>query len=104
MVSLFLAEIILSVLCHLFQIDYVAKETAASEAQMKAWDEATAFVMHTDDIGKETKPTVDFMTSELPVAEAIDGMYPCMLAMLGSAFGFMTVNKNIIFSIHYHEL
>ena len=87
--------IILSVLCHLFQIDYVAKETAAGEAQMKAWEEATALVMHTDVISKDTKPTVDFMTSELPVAEAIDDMYPCMLAMLGSAFGFMTVNWHI---------
>ena len=59
--------------------------------EMEKVQEVTSWKMESVTDEKEVKPTVDIMTSELPVAEAIDEMYPCMLAMLGSAFAFIQV-------------
>ena len=44
---------------------------------------------------KEEKPLcVDVYAIDKPVTEVLgEDMYPCMLAMLGSAFAFMTVSK-----------
>ena len=56
------------------------------------------FLDHTtSEFNLDTKPTaeektpVDFMTSDLHLAETIDDMFPCMLAVLGSGFAYMQV-------------
>ena len=45
----------------------------------------------------DEKMKIDFFASEKPIVELLgDDMYPCMLAMLGSAFGYMKVGQWIL--------
>ena len=65
----------------------------------KKFEAVTSWKMEAAELKTEVKKPVDLMTSDLPVVKAIeDTMYPCMLAMLGSAFAFMQVTGILNFS------
>ena len=73
------------------QIDAVHAEFAAAMEMFKKFQEKTSMTFGEAVTKEDVKEGADPMTSDLPVSKAIDDMYPCMLAMLGSAFGFMQV-------------
>ena len=66
---------------------------------LKKFEAMTSMNLEAVEHKTEEKKPVDLMTSDLPIAKAIeDDMYPCMLSMLGSAFAFMQVTCILSFS------
>ena len=72
-------------------------------AAMERFKEMSAVKMETSATSAESamnnaleNSAEDIMDSTKPMSKAFaDDMYPCMLAMLGSGFGFMTVRGQI---------
>ena len=55
------------------------------------------------DIAKEKEAAPDYFAIDKPIAEAVgENMYPCLLAMCGSAFGFMKVGVHCQKEFLYH--
>ena len=79
-----------------FQIEEAKKEMEPMIKGMEKLQKITAIKFKDDAASKQKESyqdiAEDIMNSEKPLSTAMgDDLYPCMLAMLGSAFGFMKV-------------
>ena len=86
-----------------FQIDAIKKEMEPMVEGMEKWKKMTAIKFEDDAASKQKESyqevAEDIMNSEKPLSTAFsDDLYPCMVAMLGSAFAFMRV---CMFAIKY---